>query len=85
MVWYRMCAFSVIIGDTIPHVIVYLFPALADSMFSFLVDRRTIIVLCTIAVSFPLSLHRDIVKLSKSSGFGESTFVRLLRSLGPLC
>ena len=66
-----MCAFSVIIGDTIPHVIVYLFPALADSMFSFLVDRRTIIVICTIAVSFPLSLHRDIVKLSKSSGFGR--------------
>lgn len=67
-----MCAFSVIIGDTIPHVIVYLFPAMTEHAFlSFLVDRRTIIVLCTIAISFPLSLHRDIVKLSKSSGFGE--------------
>jgi sodium-coupled neutral amino acid transporter 11 len=68
-----MCAFSVIIGDTIPHVIVYLFPALAEhTVLSWLVDRRFIIVLCTLAISFPLSLHRDIVKLSKSSGFGES-------------
>ncbi len=38
---------------------------------SLLVDRRFVILLATLAVSFPLSLHRDIVKLSKSSGFGE--------------
>lgn len=69
----RMCAFSVIIGDTIPHVIAYLFPVLAEHAgLRLLVDRRFIIVLCTLAVSFPLSLHRDIVKLSKSSGFGKS-------------
>jgi len=68
-----MCAFSVIIGDTIPHVIAYLFPVLAEHAgLRLLVDRRFIIVLCTLAVSFPLSLHRDIVKLSKSSGFGKS-------------
>jgi sodium-coupled neutral amino acid transporter 11 len=36
-----------------------------------LVDRHFIIVVITIAVSFPLSLHRDIAKLSKSSSFGE--------------
>ena len=68
----RMCAFSVIIGDTIPHVIAYLFPVLAEHAgLRLLVDRRVIIILCTLAVSFPLSLHRDIVKLSKSSGFGK--------------
>jgi hypothetical protein len=68
----RMCAFSVIIGDTIPHVIAYLFPVLAEHAgLRLLVDRRVIIILCTAAVSFPLSLHRDIVKLSKSSGFGK--------------
>ena len=68
----RMCAFSVIIGDTIPHVIAYLFPVLAEHAgLRLLVDRRVIIILCTLAVSFPLSLHRDIVKLSKSSGFGR--------------
>ncbi len=63
-----MCAFNVIIGDSIPHVLAYVFPFLKEHA-PVLVDRRFIIVLCTAAVSFPLSLHRDIVKLSKSSGF----------------
>jgi hypothetical protein len=84
----RMCAFSVIIGDTIPHVIAYLFPVLAEHAgLRLLVDRRVIIILCTLAVSFPLSLHRDIVKLSKSSGFGMSpttpcTRIELILSTG---
>ena len=39
---------------------------------SWLVNRNVVIVIITLAVSFPLSLHRDIVKLSKSSGFGTS-------------
>lgn len=68
-----MCAFNVIIGDTIPNVIAWLFPFLAKyPVAKLLVNRQFIIVLATTAVSFPLSLHRDIVKLSKSSGFGES-------------
>ena len=58
-------------GDTIPHVIAYIFPALSQhAVLRLLVDRRTVILLCTIGISFPLSLHRDIVKLSKSSSFG---------------
>jgi sodium-coupled neutral amino acid transporter 11 len=89
-----MCAFNVIIsvvyfvfwntqlisrtGDTIPHVIAYLFPSFAKhAILRLLVDRRVVILLCTVSVSFPLSLYRDIVKLSKSSGFGER---RLLSS-----
>ncbi|KAK8858559.1 hypothetical protein IAR55_002788 [Kwoniella newhampshirensis] len=65
------CAFHVIIGDTIPRVISYLFPSLAEHAFvRLLVDRKVVIILCTLFVSFPLSLHRDIVKLSKSSSFG---------------
>lgn len=68
-----MCAFNVIIGDSIPHVIAYLFPSLAGiPVLSLLVNRRAVIILCTTLVVFPLSLHRDIVKLSKSSGFGTS-------------
>ena len=68
----RMCAFNVIIGDTIPHVIAYLFPSISThAMLRLLVDRHFIIILITVTISFPLSLHRDIVKLSKSSGFGE--------------
>ena len=58
-------------GDTIPHVIAFIFPSLEESFaFSWLVHRNAVIMLITFAVSFPLSLHRDIVKLSKSSGFG---------------
>lgn len=65
-----MCAFNVIIGDTIPHVFAFVFPFLKDHIIlNLFVNRRFIIILCTIAVSFPLSLHRDIVKLSKSSSF----------------
>ncbi|WWC62607.1 uncharacterized protein I303_105204 [Kwoniella dejecticola CBS 10117] len=63
-------AFHVIIGDTIPRVISFIFPSLAQhAVLSWLVDTRVVIVVCTLAVSFPLSLHRDIVKLSKSSSF----------------
>ena len=60
-------------GDTIPHVIAYVLPSLAQHAFlRLLVDRRIVIVLCNVGISFPLSLHRDIVKLSKSSSFGLS-------------
>ncbi|WVQ78522.1 hypothetical protein IAT38_000608 [Cryptococcus sp. DSM 104549] len=63
-------AFHVIIGDTIPRVISYIFPTLSEHAFLYLlVDRRAVIVICTLCVSFPLSLHRDMVKLSKSSSF----------------
>lgn len=83
-----MCAFNVIIGDTIPAVLRFVFPFLADSdWFSWLVNRNFIIVLCTVAVAFPLSLHRDIVKLSKSSSFalismGVIVFSVVFRSVG---
>lgn len=65
--WLILCS-----GDTIPHVIALLLPSTTDRPFlALLVDRRFVILLATLTVSFPLSLHRDIVKLSKSSGFGE--------------
>lgn len=84
----RMCAFNVIIGDSIPHVIAAVFPFLKDHLLTrLLVNRRFIIILCTVAVSFPLSLHRDIVKLSKSSSFalvsmGVIVVSVVVRSLG---
>lgn len=65
-----MCAFNVIIGDTIPQVIEFVIPSLAEhAVLKLLVNRQFIICLTTVIISFPLSLHRDIVKLSKSSGF----------------
>jgi sodium-coupled neutral amino acid transporter 11 len=55
-------------GDTIPHVIRFLFPNLPSvPILSIFADRRFIIVLCTFGVSYPLSLYRDIHKLSIAS------------------
>lgn len=61
-------AFCVIIGDTIPHVIIGLFPSLETApVISFFVKRNSIIVLCTTFISYPLALNRDISKLAKAS------------------
>ncbi|CAG7854508.1 Vacuolar amino acid transporter 2 [Serendipita indica DSM 11827] len=64
-----MAAFCVIIGDTIPHVVRSIFPGLQDSALSFLVSRQFLIILCTVCISYPLSLYRDISKLARASGF----------------
>ncbi|KIL66200.1 hypothetical protein M378DRAFT_75428 [Amanita muscaria Koide BX008] len=64
-----MCAFGIIIGDTIPHVIRSIFPTLHEKPFlKIFANRQFIISLCTIGVSYPLSLYRDIHKLSRASG-----------------
>lgn len=63
-----MVAFCIIVGDTIPHVVSALFPSLEDTHFLWLLtDRRAIIVLFILGISFPLSLYRDISKLAKAS------------------
>ncbi|KAF2183406.1 hypothetical protein K469DRAFT_710920 [Zopfia rhizophila CBS 207.26] len=64
-----MVAFCVIVGDTIPRVLDALFPNLADMSFLWLLtNRRAIIILLILGVSYPLSLYRDIAKLAKASG-----------------
>lgn len=62
-----MVAFCIIVGDTIPHVLGALFPSLREmSFFWLLTDRRAVIVLFVLGVSFPLSLYRDIAKVRLS-------------------
>ncbi|KLO19479.1 amino acid transporter [Schizopora paradoxa] len=64
-----MCAFGIIIGDTIPHVIRSAFPQLQMiPVLRVLTNRQFIICLCTLCISYPLSLYRDIHKLSRASG-----------------
>lgn len=59
-----MIAFCIIVGDTIPHVLTALFPSLRDMAFLWLLtDRRAIIVLFVMGVSYPLSMYRDIAKV----------------------
>lgn len=56
-----MVAFCIIIGDTIPHVLAAIFPSLESTpVLWLLTDRRAIIVLFVLGLSYPLSLYRDI-------------------------
>ncbi|KAK4167346.1 aspartic peptidase domain-containing protein [Cladorrhinum sp. PSN259] len=57
-----MVAFGVIVGDSIPHVLSAIWPGVN-------VDRRVVIGVLTMGVSYPLSLYRDIAMLAKASGF----------------
>jgi solute carrier family 38 (sodium-coupled neutral amino acid transporter), member 11 len=62
-----MVAFCVIIGDTIPHVLEAVIPGLREMPFLWLLtDRRAVIVLFVLGVSWPLSLYRDIAKVRDS-------------------
>jgi sodium-coupled neutral amino acid transporter 11 len=66
-----MVAFCIIVGDTIPHVLSAIFPSLANKPFLWLLtDRRAVIVLFILAVSYPLSLYRDIAKVRATPAFG---------------
>jgi solute carrier family 38 (sodium-coupled neutral amino acid transporter), member 11 len=59
-----MVAFGIIVGDTIPHVLAAAFPSLEHiPVLSLLTNRRAVIVIFTLGVSYPLSLYRDIAKV----------------------
>lgn len=63
-----MIAFCIIVGDTIPHVMSALFPSLEDSHFLWLLtDRKFVIVVFIMGISYPFSLYRDISKVGHVS------------------
>lgn len=66
-------AFCVIIGDTIPHVLISVLPSSwtdpKTSIIGWFFGRNVIITVFTACISYPLSLNRDISKLAKASGF----------------
>ncbi|EJU04391.1 AAAP amino acid permease [Dacryopinax primogenitus] len=77
-----MCAFGIIIGDTIPHVIASLFPSLRTiPVLYLLTKRRFVIALCTICISYPLSLYRDIAKLARASALALAGMLLILISV----
>lgn len=58
-----------LLGDTIPHVILSVFPNIRNiPVLSIFTSRQFVIAFCTVTVSYPLSLYRDIHKLSRASG-----------------
>ncbi|KAK0634997.1 transmembrane amino acid transporter protein-domain-containing protein [Bombardia bombarda] len=63
-----MVAFGVIVGDSIPHVLVAVWPGLREMpVLGLLAERRAVIVVFTLGISYPLALYRDIAKLAKAS------------------
>ncbi|KAI6381062.1 hypothetical protein MCOR25_001360 [Pyricularia grisea] len=65
-----MVAFGVIVGDSIPHVFLAIWPNLRSiPVLGLLADRRAVIVIFTLGISYPLTLYRDISKLAKASTF----------------
>src|SRR5882762_11869704 len=75
-------------GDTIPHVIRSIFPSLPTTpVLSMFANRQFIIVFCTSCISYPLSLYRDIHKLSIASTFALCGMLIIVTSVifeGPL-
>jgi sodium-coupled neutral amino acid transporter 11 len=70
------------VGDTIPHVISFVFPNLSSVPVLYLfTDRRFVIAFCTISVSYPLSLYRDIHKLSIASGLALCGMIVIVISI----
>ncbi|CEJ94135.1 Putative Transmembrane amino acid transporter family protein [[Torrubiella] hemipterigena] len=65
-----MVAFGVIVGDTIPHVLVAVWSDLGNvPVLGLLTDRRVVIFIFVMGISLPLTLYRDIAKLAKASTF----------------
>ncbi|KAF9433823.1 hypothetical protein BGZ76_008942 [Entomortierella beljakovae] len=73
-----MCAYTVIVGDTLPHVLQSLIPGIDDGPFAFTVRRTFVITFCTVLISFPLSLYRDISKLAKTSAIAMLALVVII-------
>ncbi|KAI8071322.1 transmembrane amino acid transporter protein-domain-containing protein [Gongronella butleri] len=71
-----ICAYCVIIGDTIPHVIRSLFPSIEQTPVLWIFgDRNLCIAFFVLFVSYPLSLYRDISKLAKTSALALAAIV----------
>ena len=69
-------------GDTIPQVVRFAFPGIMTYPFlSLLGNRQFVIALCIICVSYPLSLYRDISKLSRASGLALIGMVIIVTSV----
>ena len=61
-----MCAYAVIMGSSVPAIFRAILPE-GTAIYSIFTSRSFIIVLCTMGVSLPLSLYRDLSALAKTS------------------
>jgi sodium-coupled neutral amino acid transporter 11 len=59
-----MVAYGVIVGDTIPHVLVAMWPNLSEvPVIGLLANRQVAIAVFVLGIGFPLTLYRDISKV----------------------
>ena len=66
-----MVAFGVVVGDSIPHVLEAVFPGLRTwPVLGLLADRRVVIAVFIMGVSYPLTLYRDIAKVRRQFAHG---------------
>lgn len=72
--------FTIIIGDSIPHVLRTLFASSIEtsSFLDFLLSRNVIIAVCLCCICFPLCLIADISKLAKASGLALVSMVVII-------
>ena len=74
-----MVAFCIIVGDTIPHIFDTLFPSLKNmTILWLLTDRRAVILLFVLGISYPLSLYRDIAKVRHSLHEDQSRMLTIV-------
>ncbi|GAA5916392.1 Avt2p [Sporobolomyces salmoneus] len=76
-----MCAFCVILGDTIPRVLQSVIGENVNGFIKFLVSRQVVTFLLTVGISYPLSLYRDIEKLSHASALALVSMVVIVVSV----
>jgi sodium-coupled neutral amino acid transporter 11 len=75
-----MVAFGIIVGDSIPHVLMAIWPNLENTpVLGLLANRRAVIVIFILGISYPLSLYRDIAKVRL---FSSEVSVWLTRIVG---
>ncbi|CCU78231.1 amino acid transporter [Blumeria hordei DH14] len=74
-----MVAFGIIVGDSIPHVAAAVWPGLGSiPILGLLTNRKAVILVFIMSISYPLSLYRDISKLAKTSTMALISMVIIL-------
>ncbi|KAI0909105.1 transmembrane amino acid transporter family protein [Ustulina deusta] len=77
-----MIAFGVIVGDSIPPVFRAIWPNLHEiPVLSLLGDRRAVIVIFILGISYPLTLYRDIAKLARASTLALISMVIIITTV----
>lgn len=79
-----MIAFTIILGDSSKVIAAVVGPD-HGPVVDFFISRNFITTVLTLGISYPLSLYRDIEKLSHASALALISCVHVFFSLSPTC